>query len=215
MKKKVTKADLREFVKHLDTRCKRMEEPIIDQLIEDGFAVVNEVGNIFFDEDSLDVTQYLEDGVEKMSYDIERDVVYIYDAFLSEDSRHPIETSDNMVEVDPRVLGRINIDFTSTKDLYNRYTFHHPLDSVGNKPNVLIVKYSYIPTIDFDRLFLSREEHKALRSGIAVAVYDYLREEAKMAGYLASLQRTYKSINNKYPLDFDDALEFRKFGYGC
>ena len=215
MKKKVSKQDLRDYVRHLDTRCKRYEDSVVDQLIEDGFAVVNEVGPIFFDEDALQIKEYIEDGVQKMSYDVERDVVYIYDAFISQDSIHPIEYSDNYVEVDPRVVGRINLDFTSKADMYKRHTFHHPLDAVGNKLEVLIVKFAFIPTIEFENLFLTREEHKCFRAGVAVAVYDYLREEIKMSGFQKSLERTYKSINNKEPLDFEDSLELRKFDYGC
>ena len=75
-------------------------------LLDDSFSELNTVNHFFYDEDNLDVSQYIEDGVNKLSYDIERDVIYIYDAFLSDDSVTPHANSDNHVEVDPRVTGK-------------------------------------------------------------------------------------------------------------
>jgi hypothetical protein len=214
MKKKILKEDLQTYVRHLDKRCERFDISIIDQIIEDGFPVVNESAPIFFDESTIDVTDYINNGVVKMSYDVDADVIYIYDAFLSYDSQNPIESSDNKINIDARVTGRVNIDFSSTTDMYDDYTFHHTLNSVGTEAKTLVVRYAYIPSIEFEELFLTRDEFKALRSGIAVACFDYLQEEAKVSGHRASLDRAVKAIVDKEPGDFYDSLSLRKFIYG-
>lgn len=149
MRRKVLKTELVSFIKRLDVRCKKYDDDKFDDIIDDAFANMEYA---FADEDALQVEQYLDDGVTKLSYDIERDVSYIYDAFLSEDSRGCINGTDLMVEVDPRITGRINLDFTSQVDMYGKYSNHPTV--TGTTPKVLIVKYYYVPTSEFTEIDL-------------------------------------------------------------
>ncbi len=215
MKKKITKEDLVKYITNLDTRCKKFDDDKFDDIIDDGFNNVNANRVLFFDEEAVGVSDYITDGTEKFTHDVECDVTYIYDAFLSEDSINPIHDSDNMVEVDPRVAGRINIDFGSTIDKYNKYTFHDKNSTIGTVPSVLIIKYAYIPVSDFDSLFVTRDLYKAIKEGIAVATYELLHEAVKSSGHMSSMKRAIAGVMLKEPLDYPDELEFKKFIYGC
>lgn len=215
MKKIITKQFLIDYIKSLDVRCKKFDDTKFDDIIDDGFNNVNADRVLFFDEEAVGVGDYIADGTEKFTHDVERDVTYIYDAFLSEDSINPIYDSDNMVEIDPRVVGRINIDFNSTVDKYKKYTYHDKNSSVGTVPSVLIIRYAYIPMSDFDSLFVARDLYKAIKEGIAVATYEILHEEVKSSGHRSSMKRAIAGVIAAEPLDYPDELEFRKFIYGC
>ena len=216
MRRKITKQQLIDYIKRLDTRCKKFDAVKFDEIIDDSFSELNSFGGFFFDEDSLQITQYLEDGVKKLSYDIERDVTYIYDAFLSIDSKTPHLESDLHVQVDPRVLGRINIDFTSDEDMYDEYSYHEQMDATESEPpRVLIVKYYYVPTSDFDEIYMNRDVYKALRQAIASSTYLDLHDEQKSAIHYQRMEKYAKAIVLERPHDFDDDIHLKGFIYGC
>ena len=216
MKREVTKTQLIAFIKRLDTRCKKYDDDKFDEIIDDAFSELNTIANLFTDEDALDVTGYLEDGVKKLSYDVEKDVIFIYDAFLSTDSKTPFLQSDKMVEVDPRVISRVNIDFTSTDDMYNSYSYHDQEDyDDGTVPETLIVRYYYIPTSEFDSMYMNRDIYKAFRQSLSASVYLDLHDEKKYAMHQATMKRNAKGIVVARPHDFDDIAHLKKFPDGC
>jgi hypothetical protein len=216
MKRKITKQQLIEYIKRLDTRCKKYDDEKFDEIIDDSFSELNIFGGFFFDEDTLEIEQYMNDGVKKLSYDVERDVTYVYDAFLSVDSKTPYSESDKHVEVDPRVLGRINIDFTSTKDMYNAYTYHEQDNAATPpNPNVLIVKYYYIPTSEFTEIYMNRDVYKALRQAIAASTYLDLHDDKRNEIHYKKMELFAKSIVFETPNDFYDKPNLERFINGC
>ena len=216
MERKITKTQLITYIKRLDTRCKKFDDEKFDEIIDDAFSEFNTTGAFFFNEDALEVTDYITDGVIKLSYDIEKDVTYVYDAFLSTDSKTPMNTSDRMVEVDPRVTGRINLDFSSTEDMYNAYTYHYQEDfNDGSVPEVLVVRYNYVPTSDFDEIYMNRDVYKAFRQAISTSAYMDLHDEKKAAMHHGKMIRDAKAITIVRPHDFDDEPLLRKFPNGC
>ena len=216
MERKITKAQLITYIKRLDTRCKKYDDEKFDDIIDDAFSELNTVSAFFFNEDSLEITDYITDGVTKLSYDIEKDVTYIYDAFLSNDSKTAHMRSDLWVEVDPRVVGRINLDFTSVDDMYKAYTYHYQEDyDKSIVPETLIVRYNYIPTADFDEIYMNRDVYKALRQAISTSTYIDLHDDKKAATHHGKMIRDAKAITIARPLDFDDEPTLRKFPNGC
>ncbi len=205
MRRKVLKTDLIEFIKRLDTRCKKYDDDKFDEVIDKAFG---EMPNIFTDEDALQVEQYIVDSVKKMSYDVERDVSYIYDAFLSEDSRNAITNTDLMVEVDPRIKGRVNIDFSSQVDMYGKYSNHFGYN--GTTPKVLIVKYYYTPTSTFDEIYMDRDVQVVLYTALKVAAYSDLHDTKKHAVFAAQMADKV-SLLNVEPIDFSGAIPGRRF----
>lgn len=216
MKRKVTKTQLIAYIKRLDTRCRKFDSDKFDEIIDDAFSELNTVANFFFDEDSLEISQYISDGIIKMSYDIERDVIYIYDAFLSIDSKTPHLQSDKHVEVDPRVSGRVNIDFSSTTDMYSKYTIHEQEESVQEEsPKTLITRYYYIPTSEFDEIYMNRDIYKALRQALSASTYLDLHEDEKFSLHYRKMRTNASAIINIRPHDFDDERGLRGFIDGC
>ncbi len=205
MRRKVLKTDLIAFIKRLDTRCKKYDDAKFDEVIDKAFG---EMPDIFTDEDALEVTGYIDDGVKKMSYDIERDVSYIYDAFLSEDSRNAVTNSDLMVEVDPRVKGRVNIDFSSQVDMYGHYSNHPGFN--GTTPKILIAKYYYTPTSTFDEIYMDRDAQVVLYTALKVAAYSDLHDVKKHAVFASQLADKINLLNPD-PLDFSGAISGRRF----
>ena len=195
MRRKITKEALVKYITRLDTRCKKFDEDKFDEIIDDAFSELNTFSGFFHDEDTLQIEQYLQDGVKKLSYDVERDVTYIYDAFLSVDSRTVHKESDNHVEVDPRIAGRINIDFTSDKDMYKEYTYHEQLDKTDpTPPKVLIVKYYYVPTSEFNEIYMNRDVYKALRQAISSSTYLDLHDEKKSGMHYSRMEKYAKAV---------------------
>lgn len=216
MKRKVTKATLISYIKRLDTRCRKFEDDKFDDIIDDAFSEINTFQNFFYDEDALQITPYIDDGVKKLSYDVERDVTFVYDSFLSYDSKTPHPESDLHVEVDPRVLGRINIDFTSTVDMYKEYTYHE--QSMGtnpSEPTTLITRYYYIPTSNFDEIYMNRDVYKAFRQAISSSAYLDLHDDEKSTLHYNRMKAYIKTIPIHRPLDFDDEKFFKGFIHGC
>ncbi len=204
MRRKVLKTDLVTFIKRLDTRCKKYEDEKFDEIIDKAFA---QMEYAFTDEDSLQVTEYVADGVTKMSYDIERDVSYIYDAFLSEDSRNAISNTDLMVEVDPRIQGRVNIDFSSQVDMYGRYSNHPGYN--GTTPEFLVTKYYYVPTSEFTEIYMDRDVQVVLNDALRYATYLDLHDK-KYNVHMARLEKSLTSLN-KDPSDFAGLMPGRQF----
>lgn len=216
MKRKVTKESLVAYIKRLDTRCKKFDDDKFDEIIDDSFSELNTVGHFFYDEDALDVQQYHESGVVKLSYDVERDVIYVYDAFLSVDSKTPHPRSDNMVEVDPRVIGRINVDFSSAEDMYSSYTYHEqsPYES-SEDATILITRYYYVPTSEFTEIYMNRDVYKALRQAITASTYMDLHDEKKSEMHYGKMIKNAEAIVTARPFDFDDEPLLRRFIDGC
>ena len=205
MRRKITKIELIEFIKRLDTRAKKFETEKFDEVIDKAFG---EMSNIFTDEDALQVEQYTADKVIKLSYDVERDVSYIYDAFLSEDSRNAITNTDLMVEVDPRLKGRINVDFSSQVDMYGKYSSHSGYN--GTTPKILVVKYYYTPTSEFEKIYMDKDVQVVLHTALKVAVYNDLHDTKKHAIFAAQLADKVNLLNVE-PLDFAGAIPGRRF----
>lgn len=204
MRRLVTKNDLKTFIKRLDTKCLKFTDDKFNDIIDKAFA---EMQYVFSDEDALEVSQYIEDGVEKMSYDIDRDVTYIYDAFLSSDAIGTIQNTDLMVEIDPRIIGRINIDFGSQADRYGRYSVHPPV--TGGEPTVLIVRYYYVPTSSFDEIYMDREAQKLLLDALKYVVYADLHDKKELL-YGNKFRDALASMN-KDPLDMNAYTSPRRF----
>ena len=216
MRRKITKESLIKYITRLDTRCKKFDKDKFDEIIDDAFSELNTFSGFFHDEDTLQIEQYLADGVKKLSYDVERDVTYIYDAFLTVDSKTPHLESDKHVEVDPRILGRINIDFTSTENMYKDYSYHEQIDATDpSAPKALIVKYYYVPTSEFDEIYMNRDVYKALRQAISSSTYLDLHDEKKSAMHYSRMEKYAKAIILDRPHDFDDQAHLKGFIYGC
>jgi len=216
MKRRVSKESIKEYIKRLDTRCKKYDDAKFDDIIDDAFSEFNTIGSFFDDEDTVDVRPYLENGIKKITYDVEKDVTYIYDAFLSEDAKKPHQNSDNMVEVDPRVQGRINVDFTSEEDMYGDYSYH-PQDDivVVESINFLVVRYFYVPDSDFEYIYMDRDVYKAFRQAIASTVYLDLHDDAKSAMHLQRMKMYGDAIIVQRPFDFDEPTRLKRFIDGC
>jgi len=215
MRRKITKDQLTTYIKRLDTRCRKFDSDKIDEIINDAFSELNTIDSFFYDEDVLEITPYLEDGVTKLSYDVEKDVTFIYDAFLSADTKNPHSNSDLYVEVDPRVMGRVNIDFTSTENMYKAFTYHPQTSYSSETPTTLIVRFGYVPTSEFDEIFMNRDIYKALRHSLAAATYIDLHDEKKASIHSRKATSDAKAVVMTKPYDFKDEIFLKGFINGC
>jgi len=78
-------------------------------------------------------------------------------------------------------------------------------DPKGRAPyHAAVVKYFYVPTADFDELYISSDVYIALESAISSALYATLHDVEKSSQMRAQFTRQAAGILNPYP---DDYLE--------
>ena len=202
MLRKITKPEIIKMISSLDTRTNKFTEEEFDYIIDMGYAELVSVNSVFNNEEIVSMAEYYEAGELKISLDIEEDVSYIYDMYLTkeglEDTRiyphgiHKIR-NENAIYKDANSVGRIHIDLDQV-----------PVDDGLSQRLVsnAVVLYAYTPSHTSEDVYIDQPTYLSMRDAFGCALYNKLNDTERETQKRASLQRTATLIPNKYPADF-------------
>ena len=198
MKRKVTKDQMIEYMKDLDTRCKKWDDAKFDRAMNNGFAELCTVVQPFVSQVNVDLQEYYDLGEVRFDINLSGDVTSVYDLYLSRPAnafnmwKHDEEKvrDEDVIWKDPVNSDVVHVDMT--KDVASR-TFE-----------TAVVKYFYIPNSDFDELYMSNDVYLSLEAAIAAAAYDMLHDVEKAGQQRSAFTRKGGAIVEPYPQDYSD-----------
>jgi hypothetical protein len=208
MQRTITKEEIVNKLKLLDTRIKTLSEPSIDMILNNGFAELLAYIQPF----TAEVIEPLEPhyllGESTFVINIPFDVTYAYDLYLEKEgldksifNEGKIKDRDqNVIWKDPHDDSIINVDLSYDK-------FNVSFDNA-------VVKFFYIPNADFVEISIGSDVYNALDTAFAVAAYDYLNDSEKYSIKKKILESRAMAIIDKYPNDFDESKKPKMFPYG-
>jgi len=137
-------------------------------------------------------------GESRFDINLTGDTLSVYDLYLSKAAdtfnvwKHDEEKcrDEDVIWKDPVNSDVIHVDMT--KDVASRLF------------ETAVVKYFYIPTSDFDELYMSNDVYISLEAAIAAAVYDMLHDIEKASQQRAAFTRKGQAIVEPYPQDYSD-----------
>ena len=198
MKRKITKDQMIEYITDLDTRCKVWDEAKFDRAMNNGFAELCTVVQPFVSQVNVDLQEYYDLGESRFDINLTGDTLSVYDLYLSRAAdtfnvwKHDEEKcrDEDVIWKDSVNSDVVHVDMT--KDVMGR-TFEEA-----------VVKYFYVPTADFDELYMSNDVYLALEAAMAAAAYDMLHDVEKAGQQRAAFTRKGGSILEPYPQDYLD-----------
>jgi hypothetical protein len=210
MKRTVTKDQLIEYIKKIDTRCKKWDESDFDRAITNGFAfmstIIDPISTVYYE----DLTPYYEYQETSFSINLLGSVEYVYDMYLGINNFSDEQTLEhkilkirdtNRIWKDPSKDDVIHVDLNDT--IY------------GHRYDFVEIKYLYIPIgSDFDELLLPNQIYVVLEACISAASYDALNspQEYQNKMNLATMLST--SASDIYPNDYYEPGTPNKFPNG-
>ncbi len=208
MKRKVTKDQMIDYMTDLDTRCKKWDEAKFDRAMNNGFAELCTVVQPFVSHTNIDLQEYYDLGETKFDINLTGDVTSVYDLYLYRPAdsfnvwKHDEEKvrDEDVIWRDPINSDIVHVD--TTKDV------------MGRVFESAVVKYFYIPTSDFDEIFMSNDVYLALEAAIAAAVYDMLHDIEKAGQQRSAFTRKGGAIIGIYPEDYLDPGKLSMFPPG-
>jgi len=193
MKRRITKPYLLEFIEELDTRAAKLSSSQKDRIIDTGFAEICTIFQPF----SAEIIEPLQDRYElgELAFTISTpsSSTDVYDVFLLREDqdeqffvRGDEQTRDeNRIWKDSRDINIVHVN------LENDVAY----DSA-------VVKYFYIPSSNFDEIYISADVYAALEHAIAAAAYDTLHDVERSSQKRAAMNRMAASVVNVYPEDY-------------
>ena len=131
--------------------------------------------------------------------DIDDDVVFIYDLYLTIENRdfslfeHGIKkiVNVNSVYKDNREVGRVHVDLSK-------------VDSHESAIDNLVIKYFFTPTSTTEDIYMDQPTFLALKNALSTSLYDYMNDVERSMQKLAATKRTGLAA---IPNDPEDLLE--------
>jgi len=202
MKREYTKQDIVNVVKRSDKRTETLTDDQIDDVINFAYAELSTVARLFTDEAIIPVVDYYNAGEMLFTIDVEDDVVYIYDLYLTNENQdfelyeHGIEkiTDINAIYRDNRETGRVHINLAQARSETNAEVI------VDN----IIVKYFFTPHSTTESIFMDQPTFLALKNALSTALYDYMNDVERSMQKLSAMKRTGLAA---IPNDPEDLLE--------
>jgi len=210
MKRRITKTDVVNMIKTLDTRFKRMKTEQLDIIIDNGFAELLTVLQPFSSSVIMDLEIKYELGELKFDIAIPSDATDVYDLYLEKENLDKdIFDEGSFKERDSNIIWRdgqdsdvVHVDLVYATNKYNQAF------------NLAVVKYLYVPTHDFDELFIGSDVYLALDAAIGVAAYEFVHDTARSEQKRASMIRKASGVINPYPEDLSEPGRPRIFPVG-
>ncbi len=205
MLRKITKNEIITMIKSLDKRTDKFSDDDYDYVMDMGYAELATVTQAFYNEEVVSMTTYYDTGESKVTLDVEEDVLYIYETYLTIENQtdilrfpHGIAkiTDENAIYKDGRYVGRVHVDL----DKVNTDRFGETLIS-GNADNA-VIKYAFTPTSTSEDIFIDQGTYLAMRDAFGAALYNKLNDTEKESQKRASMHRTALAITPRYPNDF-------------
>jgi hypothetical protein len=209
MKRIITKDDLINYMKVLDTRVRKLDADVIDQIIIDSFAEFSTVSNSISNRYIVDLKPYYDAGETKFNIQIPEDVVFIYDLYLAKSTDDLLLSEHGEYHVrDESVIWA---------DAQKRDVFHVNLEDqkYGQSYDLAYAEYIYIPhDANFTEIYMHTDAYNAYRDALSASAYDYLHDDEKALMKRSEMKRKAMSIANAYPEDYAEPKRARMFPYG-
>lgn len=195
-------------LRRLEPRAAKLTDNDFDNIINDGFAEMSTLGMFYSDEEVVSMLPYYEGGETKLTLDIEEDVTFIYDYYLTseneafDDHLHGIRrmqhtnfkridnADENSMYLDNRYNGRIHINLEQTPD--------------GTIVDNAVIKYFYTPTSNTDVFYMDQQTRLATESAMASALFEYFLDTEKAGRKRAAMTRQALAI---VPINPEDLLD--------
>ena len=210
MKRRVTKTDVINMIKFLDTRFKRMSTEQLDVIIDNGIAELLTVLQPFSSSVIIDLEPKYELGELKFDVFIPSDATDVYDLYLEKENMDKdIYDAGSFKERDSNVIWRDGQD----SDIVH-IDLQYALNKYTQSFDLAVVKYLYVPTHDFDEFFIGSDVYLALDAAIGVAAYEFVHDVQKSEQKRASMARKAGGVVNPYPEDLSEPGRPHMFPYG-
>ena len=196
MLRQITRAEVVKMISTLEnTRTAKFTEDDYNYVIDMGYAELATVNHVFYNEEVVSMDEYYASGELKISLEVEDDVAFVYDLYLTREDKssdifsHGIEKvrNTNAIYKDNRQTGMFHIDLSKVKD---------------GKVDNAIIKYAFTPEATTEIIYIDQQTYLAMRDAFGCALYNRLNDVEREAQKRASLQRTAKAILPTYPNDY-------------
>ena len=187
MKVEHTRAQIVADIKRLDVRAQKLTEDEISQIMDEGYSEISLHGQIFSNEQVVDMGTYYDANELKLTLDIEEDCLGIYDLYGTIESVVPLHKVYNADAIyqDGRYVGRIHIDLNLCETIDN-----------------VVVKYYYTPVSTTDSIYVDGPAYNIMMESYRVALsrrFKDLKAEDR------SLARLINKVSLLLPtIDFDN-----------
>ena len=191
---KYTLQQIRDVARSKDERLEnktKYPDSWIDSKIDSAFETAESGRQVFVAEDSIDLQPYINDNVEK---------------FLYETNEQAHKITDIVSNFPNHVKTRINNDNTVNVEL--------DLDALRDKEVTMTFKYYYIPTSDFEEIFMQPEVYHYFRHCLYVGLYGSLRDKENELYHQAQVDRFIKEGSFGIQNDFDEFIPLKSNFYG-
>jgi len=190
MKKVVTRDELIVMINRLDKRTNGFTSEQYDDIINSAYGELSLLAQPFSDEVVVELDQYYDLDELSFTVDIDADVIYIYDLYLTDESNEPLTKiyNSDIVYQDGREVGRVHVKL----DLYGSTAV---LDN-------LVVKYSYTPVATSENVYFDQPTLNVMRDALSVAVYISVNDTNREADSRIRLSGNAEKLLPQYPQDY-------------
>jgi len=208
MKRRVTKESLVSYIKTLDKRFNNFTDEEVDEVLNDGFAELCTIVQPFASQVTESLSDYYEFGETVFDINIQEDVSDVYDFYLSKENQdesifdHGVykNRDKNRIYKDAQNSDLIHVDIS-----YDKYGLIYEL---------AVVKYFYIPTSNFDELFIGSDVYLALKAAFALSSFEYVQDVENSERRRAAMERRAGLIANPFPSEYEDLDKPNMFPLG-
>ena len=205
MLRKITRAEVIKMISTLDKRTESFTDEDYNYVMDMGYAELATIVQAFNNEEVVSMEPYYTNGEMKLTLDIEEDVSYIYETYLTIENQtdltlhpHGIKkiTDENAIYKDGRAVGRIHIDL-------NKLNLDKYGDTVsGTKADNAVIKYAFVPTHTTEDIYIDQPTYLAMRDAFGASLYNRLNDVERETQKRASLRRTAGAVLPVLPNDF-------------
>jgi hypothetical protein len=179
----VTKDSLRAYTRSLETRLynkAKYSDTWIDETINTGFAITTEKRQPFYQQEVLDLAQYITDDTSKFEVEMSEDVIGWRNIYYSR---------DNTVEFTDAATYRLMED--------NKVIIDIIPSQLISKSNTFTFEYYFAPKVtSVTDMFMSSDIYQLLKYGIGIAAYQNLHDEKSEATMLQRFEMAAKQAVN-------------------
>ena len=202
MLRQITRAEVIKLITTLDKRTESFDDDDFNYVMDMGYAELGTVAHPFENEEVVPMSTYYDAGELKLTLDIEDDVAYVYDLYLTVEGLTDVTTytngimklrDENYIWKDSRQIGRVHVDLNNVN--YDRNVGPVKIDNC-------IIKYAYTPTHTTENIYIDQPTYLAMRDAFGCALYNRLNDVERESQKRASLARTAAAILPSYPNDY-------------
>ena len=174
-KRRYTKEEIVAFIKDLDTRAVKLSDTKIDNIIDRAYSELMTISkSLFSDEEVLDLAPYYESDEGKITVQINRDVTYVYDLYVTLEGEHKLKDAcDDIINE----IGLCRNPEIIKRDNRNNDIVHIYLDYIDDtRFDNAVIKYFYTPISTQDDIFMDSQVYIAFQDALGTSLNYFLKD---------------------------------------